>query len=586
MNTTSFPDVVFFMRMDFQEPKFDKKWFEKYQPQLLNFVNSWLGRWFFALNAIEIPRVRIMSIQPNFISYDWKLIFDNEGNPRMQKTTCFMARNRFQKRLLYVYNHAKNIVGSAIAWKMLQPQGAFGFLPAIALTTTTFFPDPNVESTSVDGYAARQAVSESWGTIKAGAGNFSGDSDVSGPAFFASNAATSGKWYGLYRSIFLFDTSALGSTASISSAVMSLRGTTKFDQGGNAPSADVYTSTPASNTAVVNGDFTQLGTTSQTGAPVAYASLSTVAYTDFTFSATGISNVSLTGISKFGVREATYDVGSSTPSWTADSDEMSWTVIFADTALTTTDPKLVITYSVSLAVSVNDTATIAESLTISASLGGISVNDAITVSESITVNNTFLGNISVSDAITVTEALTYFEFPMMLSVNDSITVTESLTLSGTLGNISINDAITVSETVIAGPAPMGVSVNEAVTISESVTVTNTQLGPINVNDAITITESINEQDNLNDIEDMVETITISEAIFMAVFNGINVSDSITVTESVQMLIQLDTSVIDTVTVSENLGATGPVIHAPRTNLTHMRSTEQQYPLMMDENEVN
>ena len=43
-------------------------------------------------------------------------------------------------------------------------------------STSTFYPDAHTETTSVDGYASRQYVDESWSTIHSSTGNASADS--------------------------------------------------------------------------------------------------------------------------------------------------------------------------------------------------------------------------------------------------------------------------------------------------------------------------------------------------------------------------------------------------------------------------
>ena len=123
---------------------------------------------------------------------------------------------------------------------------------------------------------------------------------------------SSNKWQSIGRGIFLFTTSDLTSSASISDAVLSLYYYSKYDGLNITPNIDIYTSAPASNTALANGDFDSLGTTSQTGSPMAYAYFGS-GYEDFTFDSTGRGNISNTGISNFGSRNAIYDAANSAP---------------------------------------------------------------------------------------------------------------------------------------------------------------------------------------------------------------------------------------------------------------------------------
>lgn len=208
----------------------------------------------------------------------------------------------------------------------------------------TVYPDPDPETTSVDGFAGRNGVDETWATIIAGAGN---NSDASGAAASVVNisaSATANQWAANNRGILLFDTSALTAAANISAAVLSLYGNAKLDMLAITPDIDIYTSTPASNTAIANADYSQTGAVSQTGSPITYAAFTTAAYNDFTFNATGIGNINKTGVSKFAARNANYDVSGTVPTYTANLTSRL-NVIMADTAGTSTDPKLVITYT-------------------------------------------------------------------------------------------------------------------------------------------------------------------------------------------------------------------------------------------------
>lgn len=214
------------------------------------------------------------------------------------------------------------------------------------MATLTVYPDANPETTSVDGKVGRGLVSESWATIRAGAGNDKDDSaGTSGLLVQIRPASATNMFAFLYRSILLFDTSALGAGVTISAATVSLYVASKSDTAGLAPSSDIYTSTPASNTALAISDFSQIGSTSQTGSAKPYASHTVGAYNDFTLNAAGLGNVSTSGVSKFGWRFSTYDVDGTSPTWTSGTPTSLVIASAADTAGTTNDPKLVVTYA-------------------------------------------------------------------------------------------------------------------------------------------------------------------------------------------------------------------------------------------------
>lgn len=209
------------------------------------------------------------------------------------------------------------------------------------MATLTVYPSPGV---TVDGYALHNEDAQTWATILAGAGTTSADSSAFEELIQIWASTTSNTWRLNRRAIFLFDTSALGASATITAAVMSVFGKDKSDGLSITPDLDAYTSTPASNTALAASDYPNLGTVSQTGSPITYSGWSTSAYNDFTFNATGIGNISKTGISKFGVRNANYDVSGTIPTWS--SGAMSYAGgYYSDQTGTANDPKLVITYT-------------------------------------------------------------------------------------------------------------------------------------------------------------------------------------------------------------------------------------------------
>lgn len=209
--------------------------------------------------------------------------------------------------------------------------------------TLTAYPDPNPETTSVDGQVHRNAVDETFATIRAGAGTLANDTDASQEAPNLTGSTTTNQFQTLTRVILLFDTSALTSSATISAAVFSATYTGKASAIGETP-VDIVSSNPASNTGLVAADYGTLGTTKY--ASKAYADITTAgAYNDYTLDANGIANVSKTGISKFGERLGWDTDNSFTGTWASAANTRVNTV-FADTAGTASDPKLVVTYTV------------------------------------------------------------------------------------------------------------------------------------------------------------------------------------------------------------------------------------------------
>jgi hypothetical protein len=213
-------------------------------------------------------------------------------------------------------------------------------------TTDIFRPDADPETSTVDGISMRNnSGTEPWATIIAGAGTYADPTGGVNTTMGFAASETSGGWTWHCRSFYLFNTATIG-TDIINSATLSIVGQGRSDSGtAVTPNVDIYTATPASNTNLVATDYGQVGSTSQTGSPVAYASLTSDSSTfvDFTFNATGIGNINKSGISKFAARNANYDVAATAPTWSSGSEHY-WNTLAADTVGSSSDPKLVVVH--------------------------------------------------------------------------------------------------------------------------------------------------------------------------------------------------------------------------------------------------
>lgn len=214
------------------------------------------------------------------------------------------------------------------------------------MTTTTVYPDANAESTSVDGYLQRNAT-VSWTDTRNGTGN---DVDPSGAAMYWTQGEKNGTQFINTRNAMLFDTSAIPDTDVISAAVLSVyRNAAGIESDLGGVQSNIVSCAPASNTNLVNGDYeiANWGTT-EFSTRKSQGDFGTDAYADFTLDANGIANISKTGVSKFGERNS-FDLDNTTPTVRSYME-----IATADTALTTKDPKLVITHAAPPATAVKD----------------------------------------------------------------------------------------------------------------------------------------------------------------------------------------------------------------------------------------
>lgn len=364
---------------------FDKIWFKEKQKLLLWLLNTplikiWF-RWCMRIRGFDLPlKEKITEITPNSFSWGNKLVlalhlifrdghaevFDQncrkhrklkvklktELRLALEKTTDFRAHNKFSKRVYYAF---RPLWALFHAWDILI---ANNLNPAWNLGFDTFYPEAGHggENTSVDGRLWYNGNEVTWATIHdAEVGTTSAPDEVGAPGEVACGiymGDESSKFDYLGRSIFIIDTSDLPDGAIITSAIFSAKGVSAHTGTGWEVTANVFSSNPASNNDLVSADYniTGFGATAYADTGIACSSWNQSAYNDFTFNADGKTAVSKISVTKLALLDATYDVADSAPGW--GSIEHSYiSPKFADTAGTTSDPKLVVAYIVAISVS-------------------------------------------------------------------------------------------------------------------------------------------------------------------------------------------------------------------------------------------
>lgn len=382
----------------------------------------------------------------------------------------------------------------------------------ISFTTLTAYPDPHTETTTVDGYAARSGVTETWATITAGAGTTSGDSATIGLTRTTS-AATTNNFADIFRTFLLFDTSSIGSDG-IDSAILSTYGayadetTTDFN---NEIEINIYGATPASNTAIVNSDYANVSSTAfSTAKPTndlkdGRPGNAAAAYNDWTLNASGEANINKSGVSKFSVRVA-QDASGSAPTW-ASIDRDGHRMESAEYTGTTRDPKLVVEHSASgtaYTQDVNDAATADDSL-----LKAITKDftDAVDAVASIAKGMA----ISLTDAVNATGAVDTLAVFL-------VDLAEAVNATASMGS----RAITKTFTEAVGAAD---SLIKAITreLSEAVDVAET-VAALTATYTQTLVEAVAASDTLATISGFGRTLTESLQVtdrLQAALNGIN-----------------------------------------------------------------
>lgn len=207
-----------------------------------------------------------------------------------------------------------------------------------------FYPNTHTETTSVDGFGMHEDImGKTWSNLKAASGtSYNDDSSSIYVGYTRRNPPND--WLNLTRGVILFDTSILPSSAVIKSATISLYCNTKRESYSNTPAINIYGFTQSITTSLDNNSFnTANHGTTQFSTTISYASMNTSQYNNFILNSSGLAEISKTGLSKFSIRETTYDAGSSTPTNPGGTEDGQG--FWFDSADGTNKPKLIITYN-------------------------------------------------------------------------------------------------------------------------------------------------------------------------------------------------------------------------------------------------
>jgi hypothetical protein len=320
----------------------DLTWFKWYQPQLLGLANTNEGR---DLLGIDQGVPTIIEVMPWYVT--WII-----GKGEYQSE--FHSRAVFFRRVMHRWKE----VSAAMEWQansFLARRGGHLLVPAGGATLTAY-PDAHTESATVDGQIGWGGLDDriNWATAT-GDGNTSNSVSDDGATINCTAFQRSGTWEDFIRGYFLFDTSGISTANAVSAAVFSFTSS----QTGNGADEDTFcvvSSNPASNTALVAGDYDTHGTTDFGNIESGSGTISTdsATYNDITLNSSGRSAISLDSITKLGFRwEA--DRANAEPSSATSGSQII--ILAADTASTSKDPKLVVTHAVaSETEKVNDVA--------------------------------------------------------------------------------------------------------------------------------------------------------------------------------------------------------------------------------------
>lgn len=318
--------------------------FSKFQKELVAFANTNYGRDFvsqFGGNELK-EKYPIVKVAPDGIHQHlggntFRAVF-YPRSPYVKHFAEVLTQVDIAKSNGYDTNKKELVIPHYLGeTKLLDNE-----LPTIYLASPETFNPEATPETYVDGYAGTIQDERTFAQIISDAGNIATDGATRLDIFMLTGTGTN-LWDRSHRMIILFDTSSLPDSATKVSATYSLYEPNDGAFANNFGGAlCLVQSTPASNTTLQNADYAQVGTTQQaTDVNMSTIGANLAAYNDWTLNSTGLTSISLTGPTKFGMRFSGDRTGTQT-GWTAGVRNQVYPYS-GDNA--TNKPKLVVTYT-------------------------------------------------------------------------------------------------------------------------------------------------------------------------------------------------------------------------------------------------
>lgn len=210
------------------------------------------------------------------------------------------------------------------------------------------------------------------------------------------------------------------------------------------------------------------------------------------------------------------------------------------------------------AVVVSDTIPVGDDTIVALSIANIPVQDSVSLAENAVTFLAEAGAISVN----VTDSITLTEFTQSVTSNPQVNKSESIGISEfrnlIISDLAVNksDSVSVTDTASIVVSTLTVSKQEAITVAEerSASVSN---GQANVADSITVSEnrtvSLEAAGEIN--VSASDTVTINEYTQFYLLVRFYSSQSITVSDSPSSYISVETTVQDTVLITDTVNVT-------------------------------
>lgn len=197
----------------------------------------------------------------------------------------------------------------ALKWQQLRAYAGKWGSPV----TVQIKADAGTGLTTVDGYAARTGVNESWAAIHGGAGNSARPADVYGKVNVTSIYFGTG-WAEICRWITTHSLGGIPAGSLINSARYAVYGYRKWDSFGYKPKIALFQSYPAADNNVVAADYQHLYNTELSNV-IGYDDFVTGGFNYFVLNDAGLALLVPGQIARLGLREAKFDAPFIQPTW-------------------------------------------------------------------------------------------------------------------------------------------------------------------------------------------------------------------------------------------------------------------------------
>ena len=334
-----------------QPPVFVKEdqWFRENQAALLSLANTDYGRDLLCLDPRRKRPEPITRLTKNLCSYylgqqNGRHYWATDG--RVGAKWGNVIRSRWLEVNTALEQHrARLYLEGLLRLPPLRLVDGRVLVPVGGGITTTAYPDPDPETATVDGNVGR-SVNGTFTAVRTGAGDSADPTAASLPCQFYTTAV-SGEYDQFFRFISLFDFSAIADTNTKESATYELVSDSTLNNFTEPGSLSMVTTAPDSPTNLIASDYGTFGLTptakQATDRLISEINTGGSVYNVWTMNAAGLTSISLTTISKFGLC-ITFDYADTAPTWAANTN-VSVGIFTAEKAGTTTDPKIVLIHS-------------------------------------------------------------------------------------------------------------------------------------------------------------------------------------------------------------------------------------------------